>query len=205
MAKIQARRSSRPGHTKTRPDGWPLLLFGHDDPCGITQFSNRNLDNRSALRPRATCQCAGRNSPEQTRLSARREDLQKNTQRRNGVRMRHRRTIAQRNRNGRGMGDTPSWRQNTDACCYSRALLATLFLQRIGPECRFCRPACLPALLLFINHLSFALRPISRLLPALRKPGSCTRRNEICNRQCGAAPSRRAHEISPGNPNEHRT
>ena len=41
--------------------------------------------------------------------------------------MRYRGAVAQRNRNGRGMGDTPSWRPDTDAHCYSRALLATLF------------------------------------------------------------------------------
>ena len=98
-------------------------------------------------------------TPVQTRLSARRkESAKKNTQRRNGVRMRHRRTVARRNRNGRGMGDAPSWRQTADACCYSRALLATLFLQRIGPDAGFVR-LVMPALLLIIYRLSFALRP----------------------------------------------
>ena len=41
--------------------------------------------------------------------------------------MRHRRTFVQRNRNGWGIGDTPSWRQAVDACCFSRALLIALF------------------------------------------------------------------------------
>jgi hypothetical protein len=57
------------------------------------------------------------------------------------------------------MGDTPSWRQTADACCYSRALLATfIVLQRIGPDAGFVR-LVLPAPLLFIYRLSFALRP----------------------------------------------
>jgi len=38
------------------------------------------------------------------------------------------------------MGDAPSWRQTADACCYSRALLATFFAAyRAG--CRFF-PTC---------------------------------------------------------------
>lgn len=65
--------------------------------------------------------------PEPTKLSARQRNLQKKTQRLTGVRMRYRGTVVQRNRKGRGMGDTPSWRPDIDAHCYSRALLVTLF------------------------------------------------------------------------------
>ena len=93
----------------------------------------------------------------QTRLSARRKEPAKNTQRRYGVRMRYRWAIARRNRKGRGMGDTPSRRQTLNADCYSRALLAT-FLQRIGPDAG-CVRLVMPALLLIICRLAFALRP----------------------------------------------
>jgi len=112
--------------------------------------------------------------------------------------MRHRRANAQRNRNGRGMGDTPSWRQNTNAHCYSRALLVTLFFQRVG-ERRICvrlHPAAV--LNCFFNHLLFALRPYSsrRIFQSIGKPAPNARQDGICNRKCSAAPFRRAHGIS---------
>lgn len=134
-------------------------------------------------------------TPVQTRLSARRKELEKNTQRRNGVRMRHRRTVARRNRNGRGMGDTPSWRQTADACCYSRALLATFFAAyRAG--CRFF-PACFAGPAAY--HLPLVIR-LAAKPSRWPKPAPGARRNGICNRQYCAAPSRRAHGISLKNP-----
>lgn len=65
-------------------------------------------------------------------------------------------------------------------------------------KCRICRPACLASHAAFICHLLFALRPYSSRLVFrnIGKPVSSARQDGICNRECGAAPSRRAHEIA---------
>ncbi|MHB1248220.1 MAG: hypothetical protein ACYCZL_02235 [Polaromonas sp.] len=96
------------------------------------------------------------------------------------------------------MGVAPSWRQQTDAHCHSRALLVALFLQLVGSK--------LPALLsgLFFDPAAFLCHffwPCGQLHPACftdaqEKQGSSARQNGICNRELGAAPSRRTHEIS---------
>jgi hypothetical protein len=58
------------------------------------------------------------------------------------------------------MGTPPPWRQTYDADCYSRALLATLFLQRVGPDAGSVVRLAMPARLLVIYRLSFALRQL---------------------------------------------
>jgi len=112
--------------------------------------------------------------------------------------MRHRRTIVQRNRNGRGMGDTPSWRQPADAHCYSRALLATLFCATcwagmpVLSSGLLCQPCCF--------SFTACHSPCGQTHPGWLKPAPSARQNGICNRQCGAAPSRRTHGISSTKP-----
>jgi hypothetical protein len=49
------------------------------------------------------------------------------------------------------MGDTPSWRQTTDAHCYSRALLATLFFSESGCGTSVCAYIPLLFLTAFMN------------------------------------------------------
>lgn len=153
--------------------------------------------NRSASRPSQPRSPAQQRPCKQN--SAHAGGICKNTQRRNGVRMRYRRANARRNRKGRGMGDTPSRRQTIDADCYSRALLATLFCAACRPECGLYHPV-------LCCFLTTCTCPTSccQTHPA-GKPAQNTRRNGICNRQCGAAPSRRAHGISSKKSNDHRT
>ena len=102
---------------------------------------------------------------------------------------------------GWDMGDTPSWRQAATPTAIHAHCLPLYCLQRIGTGRRFCRPACLPSLLL---KLTTCYSPCGKSLPAsfpdgfAGETGSSARQDGICNRQCGAAPSRRAHEISSG-------
>jgi hypothetical protein len=112
--------------------------------------------------------------------------------------MRYRGAVAQRNRNGGGMGESPSWRPDTDAHCYSRALLATLFCA----ACRAGMPVFSSSLPCPAAYQPRVIRLAASLSPCASRPdtGSRTRRNGICNRECGAAPFRRAHEISSKNP-----
>lgn len=153
-------------------------------PDGIASISSRNLLNRSALRPSAKSSSPGATAPEQTRLSAHRRDLQKKrTQRRTGVRMRYRRTIVRRSKKWMRQGDTPSWRQPANACCFSRALFVALFFAAFSDlEIPDLTPGCFASPTAFSYHLSFALRQTSsRPLPRRIKPEArlmrTTRRN----------------------------
>lgn len=165
--------------------------------------AHANLQSKAVKPPSlaaaATASSLDATAPEPTKLSARRRDLQKKTQRRTGVRMRYRGTVVQRNRKGRGMGDTPSWRPDTDAHCYSRALLVTLFFAafRSGnagatPGLRY-QPRCFHLQRLIRLAASHASGPP---IQHTGSPGPNTRQNGICNRKFRAAPSRRAHGIS---------
>ena len=128
-------------------------------------------------------QFTGRNDANKTRLSARRKILQKNTQRRTGVRMRYRRTIVRRSKKWMRQGDTPSWRQPANACCYSRALFVALFFAAFSDlEIPDLTPGCFASPTAFSYHLSFALRQTSsRPLPRRIQPEArlmrTTRRN----------------------------
>lgn len=133
-------------------------------PCGHMQ---------TAISPDAT-------APGQTRLSARRKDLQKNTQRLTGVRMRHRGTVVQRNRNEWSMeGPHPGVRTSTPTAIHAHCLL--LFCSFFGPEMPdlssvlSCRPCCF--------HLLFALRPTSSPVFSRnsKKTASSARQDGICN------------------------
>ena len=113
--------------------------------------------------------------------------------------MRYRGTDVQRNRNGKGMGDTPSWRPNTDAYCYSRALLVTLFFA----DFRSGNAGFMSGMR--TQYLCFYLQRFIRLAayhasgPPTQHTGSQgpnTRQDGICNRKFSAAPYRRAHGIS---------
>lgn len=136
----------------------------------------------------------------QTKLSARRRNLQKNTQRRNGVRMRYRRADRPAKQKRSGHGRYPFQASNhrrrllfTRTACYF--ILCSLSGRDAGSIVQPAPPCC---------FITTCYSPCGEILPARipgwRKPGPGARRNEICNRQCRAAPFRRAHGISLKNP-----
>ena len=165
--------------------------------------AHANLQSKAvkplSLAAAATASSLDATAPEPTKLSARRRDLQKKTQRRTGVRMRYRGTVVQRNRKGRGMGDTPSWRPNIDAHCYSRALLVTLFFAAFRSGNAGATPGLRYQLRCFHLQRLIRLAAYHASGPPIQHTGSQgpnTRQNGICNRKFRAAPSRRAHGIS---------
>jgi len=113
--------------------------------------------------------------------------------------MRYRRTDVQRNRNGKGMGDTPSWRLNTDAHCYSRALLVTLFSAdfRSG-NAGFISGLPAPCLCFYLQRFIrlAAYHASGPPIQHTESQGPNARQDGICNRKFSAAPYRRAHGIS---------
>jgi hypothetical protein len=119
---------------------------------------------------------------------------QNDTQRRAGVRMRHRRTAVRRNRKGRGMGDTPSWRQtHRRPLLFTRtACLLPCFFTACSGRCAGPPASGLPA----ASYSPCGQRPSRRVFRRTGNPASCARQDGFCKWQCRAAPSRRARECS---------
>jgi hypothetical protein len=113
------------------------------------------------------------------------------------VRMRHRRAVAQRNRNGRGMGNHhPGAKTPTPTAIHAHCLLLYFSQLNVAP---LCAPPSRRFLgLPFYNQPSIALRFFPCRLPCQTKwkTGSGARQGGICNRKYGAAPTRRTHERS---------
>lgn len=137
--------------------------------------------NVSALRPHANCHFTGRNRTRANKTQRTpKGSAKKNTQRLTGVRMRHRGTVVQRNRNEWSMeGPHPGVRTSTPTAIHAHCLL--LFCSFFGPEMPdlssvlSCRPCCF--------HLLFALRPTSSPVFSRnsKKTASSARQDGICN------------------------
>ena len=108
----------------------------------------------------------------QTRLSARRHGSAKKHAARYGMRMRHRWTNRPAKQKRKGQRDTPSWRQITDADCYSRALLTALFFAtcRAGMPVLssglLCQPCCFLIYPLVIRLAASLIPPAPNTLVA---------------------------------------
>ncbi len=165
----------------TRPRKSPFEIRKTARPCDRLSLSVRRMQSHPANKTQHTP-----------------EGSAKKTQRRSGVRMRYRGTFVQRNRKGRGMGDTPSWRPDNDAHCYSRALLVTLFFAAFWPEnaetasgLRY-PPCCI------LHHRFASLAACDASGPPIHESDRQAQHTPgwICNREFRAAPSRRTHGIS---------
>lgn len=152
-------------------------------------FHQRIPEKFWALRPLQTVE---RNHARTNKTQRTPSSCKKNAQRHNGVRMRYRRTKPAKQK----------WlehgRYSFQASQPGRILL-------------FTRTACYFILYSLLRHRPGW--PISGVLldcyspvgePGWRKPAPHTRRNGICNRECGAAPFRRAHGYRCKNTNDHR-
>ena len=170
------------GKTRFMPQGWfarSNICPGKGVPVGIVSIP------RSAKRfsLAATCKLPfHRTQPHPGKQdSAHAERIcKKNTQRLTGVRMRHRGTVVQRNRNEWSMeGPHPGVRTSTPTAIHAHCLL--LFCSFFGPEMPdlssvlSCRPCCF--------HLLFALRPTSSPVFSRnsKKTASSARQDGICN------------------------
>lgn len=114
--------------------------------------------------------------------------------------MRHRWANAQRNRIRKDLEDVLSWRQKTPTPTAIHAHCLNLYCSAPGGVAhKQARHTPMLFLTTFYNHLLFALRlvyPPSTSPDNKREAAPGTRRHGIRKRQYGAAPFRRAHEIS---------